>query len=85
MNKHILFEKRFKRIEEALENLENISEKDNKLHNELVDDLINFIRQCTVKFNDGLGNADADKTLKKTKSFKLIKSLKEDWVNSAKK
>ena len=85
MNKHVLLERRLKRIEEALGSLEDLSEKDNKLHNELVDDLTEFIRKCTSKFNDVIGNADTDKSLKKTKSFKLIKSLKEDWVNSAKK
>lgn len=84
-NKQLLLEKRVKKLEEEIEAIEDLSTQDDSLHNELIDDLNMFIRQCNAKFNQAIGNVNNDKSLKKTKSFKLIKALKEDWVNSARK
>lgn len=84
-NTRVILEKRVRKLEEALNAIEDLSLKDRALHDELVDDLNAFIKQCNSKFSSVIGNVDSDKSLKKTKSFKLIKALKEDWVESAKK
>lgn len=84
-NRKSLLEARILKLEQEISEMEDISTKDNALHEELIDDLNAFIRQCNAKFNAAIGNVNNDKTLKKTKSFKLIKAIKEDWVNSARK
>lgn len=85
MNKQLILEKRIKKLEEEIDALEDLNTRDEQLHEELIDDLNAFIRQCNAKFNANIGNVNNDKSLKKTKSFKLIKAIKEDWVNSARK
>ena len=84
-DKNVLLEKRVKKLEDEMAAAEELSAKDDRLHDELIDDLNAFIRQCNAKFTSEIGNINTDKMLKKTKSFKLIKALKEDWVNSARK
>lgn len=85
LNRTTLLEARLLKLEQDLNAMEDLSDKDNALHEELIDDLNAFIKQCNAKFSSAIGNATNDKSLKKTKSFKLIKALKEDWVNSARK
>lgn len=84
-NKRLLLEKRVKKLEEEIEAMPDIGALDYDLHNELIDDLNAFIRQCNAKFTQTIGNVNNDKSLKKTRSYKLIKALREDWVNSARK
>ena len=84
MNNHVL-EKRVKKLEEEMDAVEDLYTKDDRLSEELIDDLNAFIKQCNSKFNSQIGNANSDKLLKKTKSFKLIKAIKNDWVNFARK
>lgn len=84
-NRKSLLEARLLKLEQEIGEMEDISAKDDALHEELIDDLNAFIRQCNAKFNAAIGNVSNDKALKKTKSFKLIKAIKEDWVNSARK
>lgn len=84
-SKRLLLEKRVKKLEEEIEAMPDIGALDYDLHNELIDDLNAFIRQCNAKFTQTIGNINNDKSLKKTRSYKLIKALREDWVNSARK
>lgn len=79
----ITLEKRIAMLEQELANDPSI--KDDQLHNEFIDLLNTFIRELGSKFNTEIGNTNNDKMLKKTKSFKLIKALKEVWVNAARK
>lgn len=84
-DKRVLLEKRVKKLEEEIEAMPDLGTLDYDLHNELIDDLNTFIRQCNAKFTQAIGNVNNDKSLKKTRSYKLIKALREDWVNSARK
>ena len=83
--KYSVLEKRVKKLEEAVEETEDISLIDDKLHNELIDELNAFIRSCNDKFISTVGNFNVDRSLKKTKSFKLIKAIKNAWIDSAKR
>lgn len=80
-----LLEARLLKLEQDINAMEDLSTKDDALHEELIDDLNAFIKQCNAKFSSAIGNVNNDKSLKKTKSFKLIKAIKDDWVNSARK
>lgn len=44
-----------------------------------------FIRSCNDKFISTIGNSNVNRSLKKTKSFKLIKEIKNAWIDSAKR
>lgn len=83
--KYSILEKRVKKLEEAVDETEDISLIDDKLHNELIDELNAFIRSCNDKFISTVGNFNIDRSLKKTKSFKLIKAIKNAWIDSAKR
>jgi hypothetical protein len=84
-NKVAMLEARLLKLEQDINAMEDLGTKDDALHEELIDDLNVFIKQCNAKFSSAIGNANNDKSLKKTKSFKLIKAIKDDWVNSARK
>lgn len=79
----LMLEKRIAKLEEEIEMDPSIA--DEQLRGELEDDLNAFIKQCTAKFNEKIGNFNSDKALKKTKSFKIIKALKDAWLTSAKR
>ena len=85
MNKKTMLEQRIAMLEKVVKEAEDIYALDDALHDELIDDLNAFIRQCNSKFSSNIGSVNSDKSLKKTKSFKLIKALKDAWVNSARK
>lgn len=84
-NRATLLEARLLKLEQDMNAMEDLTIKDDALHEELIDDLNAFIKQRNAKFSSAIGNASNDKSLKKTKSFKLIKAIKDDWVNSARK
>lgn len=80
----LMLEKRVAMLEAELSDVES-SANDEVLHNEMIDELNQMIRSFTTKLNSQIGNPNSDKAVKKTKSFKLIKKLKEAWVDSARK
>lgn len=78
---NVLLEKRVAKLEEEVNNDPLVI--DTELNNELVDTISAMIREFESKFKQQLGDANADKLLRKTKSFKTIKALKEVWIKAA--